>query len=114
MKLAFSSYLKSGSIDKAVAIRGVHDDNRITKIKIYSSKYFRNMLLLNESRFLWSQKQLHLNSSIKKDLKLRYLSYKIANKNGFLKYMYFLMYGILHPHLLKTRYRFIALKKHVV
>ncbi|MFC3160361.1 glycosyltransferase family 2 protein [Chryseobacterium arachidis] len=32
IKLAYHCYLKSGIIDKAVAMRGIHDDNRITKL----------------------------------------------------------------------------------
>ena len=49
IKLSFHCHLKSGIIDKAIAIRGVHDDNRITKIKPYSTKFYQNQILLQNS-----------------------------------------------------------------
>ena len=110
-KLSYHCYLKSGIIDKAIAIRGVHDDNRITKIKLYSSTYFKNMFLLLESRYLWSKNVKDLDPKIKKLIKLHYLSYKIANKKGISKYVNFVLYCITNPKLIKTSHRFVALKK---
>ncbi len=111
IKLSYHCHLKSGIIDEAIAIRGVHDDNRITKIKLYSSTYFKNMFLLLESRYLWSRNLKDLDSEIKKLIKLYYLSYKIANKKGISKYLNFALYCITNPKLIKTSHRFVALKK---
>ena len=111
-KLAYHCFLKSGIIDEAIAIRGVHDDNRITKIKPYSKKFYQNMILVQKSLFGWS-KSVHLEKSEYLHIELTYLSFKIANEKGFKKYFFFLKTALSHSSFLKTRYRFHALKKHV-
>lgn len=113
VKLSYHLFLKSGIIHKAVAIRGVHDDNRITKVKLYSTPYFKNMFLLYESRYIWSRQQKELSSKLKSIIKKRYISYKIANNRGLGKYFSYFANVILNPTLLKTRYRFVSLKKHL-
>lgn len=110
IKLAYHCYLKSGIIDEAIAVRGVHDNNRITKIKAYSSKFYRNNLLLHESLYQWSR-SLPPNPLYSKKIKLTYLSFKIANENGLKKWFSFVTTSLLYPEFLKTRYRFHALNK---
>lgn len=110
IKLAYLCHLKSGIIDKAIAIRGVHDDNRITKIKPYSKKFYQNNLLLHQSLYEWSISET-LNSLYSKRIQLNYLSFKIANETGFNKYFSYFINCIKYPELLKTRYRFHALMK---
>ncbi|KIC64986.1 glycosyltransferase family 2 protein [Chryseobacterium taiwanense] len=110
IKLAYLSHLKSGIIDEAIAIRGVHDDNRITKIKPYSKKFYQNNLLLHQSLYEWSIAE-KLNLSYSKRIQLNYLSFKIANETGFNKYFSYFINCIKYPELLKTRYRFHALMK---
>ncbi|WP_345203934.1 glycosyltransferase family 2 protein [Chryseobacterium ginsengisoli] len=108
LKLAYHCHLKSGIIDKAVAIRGIHDDNRITKIKPYSAKFYKNSLLYNESVYAWS-KSVDLNKDYSKKIKLEYLSFKIANQKGLKKWFSFLVTSLQYPEFVKTRYRFHAL-----
>ncbi|GEN74951.1 glycosyltransferase family 2 protein [Chryseobacterium hagamense] len=108
LKLSYHGYLKSGIIDKAVAMRGVHDDNRITKIKPYSAKFYRNSLFYNESLYLWS-KANKLEKKYAKKIRLNYLSFKIAHQKGLKKWISFLLTGLKHPEFFKTRYRFHAL-----
>ncbi|WBV59566.1 glycosyltransferase family 2 protein [Chryseobacterium camelliae] len=110
IKLAYLCYLKSGIIDKAVAIRGVHDDNRITKIKPYSEKFYKNNLLLQQSLYEWSL-TVKLKPEYSKRIKLNYLSFKMANEKGFKKYFSYLFNCLRYPELLKTRYRFHALMR---
>lgn len=112
IKLAYSCFLKSGNITQAVAMRGVHDDNRITKIKIYSSEFYRKQFLLAKSLYKWSLAENKLSKDIKNQLKLSYLSYKTANEKGLKKIVNFVFISLLNPEFLKTRYRFNALKKH--
>ncbi|GAB0155131.1 hypothetical protein CHRYSEOSP005_03910 [Chryseobacterium sp. Alg-005] len=111
IKLAYHCHLKSGIIDQAIAVRGVHDNNRITKIKPYSAKFYKNNLLLHESLYQWS-KSLPLDSLYSKKIKLTYLSFKIANQDIPKKWLSFLKISLLYPEFLKTRYRFHALNKH--
>lgn len=110
IKLAHSCYLKSGIIAQAIAIRGVHDDNRITKIKPYSKKFYQNNLLLHQSLYEWSIAE-KLNSLYSKRIQLNYLSFKIANETGLKKYISYCINCLKYPELLKTRYRFHALMK---
>lgn len=111
IKLSYTCYLKSGSIIEAVAMRGVHDDNRITKIKNYSSKYYYNNFLLQHSLWSWS-KEKKLERQYSNLLKLQYVSFKTANLNGIEKYLYYFSHLIANPKLLKTRYRFNAFNRH--
>lgn len=110
IKLAYVCHLKSGIIDKAVAIRGVHDDNRITKIKPYSEKFYKNNLLLQQSLYEWSL-TVKLKPEYSKRIKLNYLSFKMANEKGCKKYSSYLFNCLKYPELLKTRYRFHALMR---
>jgi glycosyltransferase involved in cell wall biosynthesis len=110
IKLAYLCHLKSGIIDHAIAIRGVHDDNRITKIKPYSKKFYQNNLLLHQSLYEWSIAE-KLNSLYSKRIQLNYLSFRIANETGLKKYISYCINCLKYPELLKTRYRFHALMK---
>lgn len=110
IKLAYLCHLKSGIIDKAVAIRGVHDDNRITKIKPYSKKFYQNNLLLQQSLYEWNV-AVKLKPEYSKRIKLNYLSFKMANEKGCKKYFSYLFNCLKYPELLKTRYRFHALMR---
>lgn len=111
IKAAYHCRLKTGNIDKAIAIRGVHDDNRITKIKTYSSKYFHNQFLLHQSLYEWSKKNIQENL-YKKIFEEKYISYRTAHKKGISKYGYYFFQCLKKPQLLKTRYRYIALMRH--
>lgn len=111
LKLAYHCYLKAGIIDEAVAIRGVHDDNRITKIKPYSSKFYQNSLLYSQSLYEWS-KVNKLEKQYAKKIELTYLSFKIANQKGLKKYLSFVITAMKNPEFLKTKYRFHALNNH--
>ncbi len=108
LKLAYHCYLKSGIIDKAVAMRGVHDDNRITKIKPYSAKFYRNSLLYNESLYKWSKAD-KLKKQYAEKIELNYLSFKIAHQKGLKKWISFLLTALRNPEFFKTKYRFHAL-----
>ncbi|MDQ1098525.1 MULTISPECIES: glycosyltransferase family 2 protein [Chryseobacterium] len=111
VRLAYHCHLKSGIIDKAVAIRGVHDDNRITKIKLYSTSFYKNNFLLHQSLYHWSREQ-PLDQDCMQAIKLNYLSFKIANQKGLHKWMSYFAAAVFNPLILKTRYRFHALTRH--
>lgn len=110
IKLSYHCHLKSGSIEKPVSIRGVHDDNRITKIEIYSEKYNERQFLLKESIFNWA-----LDKEISKEyfqhIVLSKKAFELSLNKGFRKYVNFLGAIFSDPKILKTRYRFTYLKK---
>lgn len=110
IKLAWEKNLKTGIIDKPIAIRTGHENNSITKVKNYSSLFFHHNALLYESLYIWSKSQKEMPAKIKKMFKYKYLSSKIAAKKGFSKYLLFLVNLPGNPQLLKTRYRYYALK----
>ena len=110
IKLAHCCHLKSGEISNAIAIRGVHDENRITKIKIYSQEYLRRQFLLWKSIYDWSKKnKLHPEES--KHILLQKKAFEIAIKKGFSKIITLISNVFRHPQILKTRYRFTFLKR---
>lgn len=110
IKLSYHVYLKSGIIDKAVAIRGVHDDNRITKIVRYSSKYNERQLLLWKSLYDWS-KFNNIDNVAKSRIFLSYRSFDLGVKKGIDKYFNILLALIKDPKILQSRYRFTFLNR---
>lgn len=112
LKLSYLCYLKTGIIDRAISVRGVHDNNRITKIKNYSSVFFKNSFLRYESLYKWSKDQKSISPEIRKEIFMRFLTFKISLTKFPKKYFLYIWMCVKNPVLLKTRHRFIALKKH--
>lgn len=110
VKLAFHCHLKSGIIDKAIAIRGVHDNNRITKIVRYSPQYNERQLLLWTSMNDWAKANA-LSSEAKAKIYLTYKSFDLALKKGLNKYSNIFLEVIKNPLILKTQYRFTYLNR---
>ena len=110
IKLAYHCYLKSGNILEAVAVRGVHDDNRITKITTYSQKYNERQFLLWNSILKWSR-DFEIKKEYKEHIYLKKTSYEISGEKGISKYYKLLTSLISNPKILKTRYRFTYLQK---
>lgn len=108
IKLAYHCHLKSGIIDEAIAVRGVHDDNRITKIIRYSPQYNQKQLLFWRSLYNWSiEEKLPLEYRIR--IYLSYKSFDLSQLKGISKYINILIEGIKNPEILKTQYRFTYL-----
>lgn len=105
IKLAYHCYLKSGIIDKAVAMRGIHDDNRITKIVQYSPQYNERQHIYWKSLYDWA-KMNHLKSEYKNRFYLNYKSFDLSLKKGLDKYFNIFLETIKNPTILKTKYRF--------
>lgn len=110
IKLAYHCFLKSGSIDEAISIRGVHDDNRITKIKIYSEKYNQRQLLLWNSVHDWA-KNKSMGPKYFQHILLRQKSFELSTMKGIAKYFSLASFIVSQPKILKTRYRFTYLQK---
>ncbi|MDC8106319.1 glycosyltransferase family 2 protein [Chryseobacterium sp. PTM-20240506] len=105
IKLTYHCYLKSGIIDKPVAIRGIHDDNRITKIIKYSPQYNQRQLLFWKSLYDWAEQQ-NISSESKEKIYLKYKSFDLSQKTGLIKYYNIFIEAIKNPNILKTQYRF--------
>lgn len=105
IKLAYHCYLKTGIIDKAVAIRGIHDDNRITKIKKYSPQYNQRQFLFWNSLHQWS-KANRLDQDAKRHIGLQKKAFELSVKKGFSKAKTLFTAILKDPNILKTKYRF--------
>ncbi|SDQ35604.1 Glycosyltransferase involved in cell wall bisynthesis [Chryseobacterium soldanellicola] len=105
IKLAYHCYLKSGIIDQPVAIRGIHDDNRITKIVQYSPQYNQRQYIYWKSLYDWASSQ-NIPEEYKKRVYLSYKSFDLSQKKGLIKYLNIIVEGLKNPDILKTKYRF--------
>ncbi|UZT96659.1 glycosyltransferase family 2 protein [Chryseobacterium fluminis] len=105
IKLAYHCYLKSGIIDQPVAVRGIHDDNRITKIIQYSPQYNQRQYLYWKSLYDWA-KAAHIPAEYKNRIYLSYTSFNLSLKKGLTKYCGIIWEAIKNPEILKTKYRF--------
>ncbi len=112
LKLAYHCHLKSGNIKEAVAVRGVHDDNRITKIEQYSEKYNQRQFLLWDSIFKWS-KDKNISSRFQNHIFLKRKSFELSLKKGWNKYVLLIATAFFRPEILKTRYRFTITKNKI-
>lgn len=110
IKLAYYTHLKSGDITEAVAVRGVHDDNRITKIELYSEKYNQRQQLLWNSVFDWS-KDKDIRKEYGEHIYLKKSAFDLSLKKGVAKYAGLLFATLKNPKILKTRYRFTYLNR---
>lgn len=110
IKLSYTCYLKSGMIEKAVAVRGVHDHNRITKIIKYSKKYNERQFLLWQSLNDWAAPN-PINAPYKKAIYLNFKAFDLSLKKGFKKYLLLILNIIKTPDILKSRYRFTYLNR---
>lgn len=105
IKLAYHCYLKTGNITEAVAMRGIHDDNRITKIIKYSPQYNQRQFLLWKSLNEWAVSH-QVPEEAGKRIYLIYKSFDLSLKKGLIKYCNILKEALKNPEILKTKYRF--------
>ena len=110
IKLSFHCYLKIGLISEAVSMRGVHDDNRITKIKRYSETYNHRQFLLWNSIYNWS-KDKNIEKTYLEHIELNKKSFELSTKKGISKYLTLALSIAKNPKILKTRYRYTFLKR---
>ncbi len=105
IRLAYHCRLKTGIIDKAIAMRGIHDNNRITKIIRYTPEYNQRQLLYWTSLYRWAASR-NLPYSYKKRIYLIYKSFDLSLKKGVNKYIGILLEIMKNPEIVKTKYRF--------
>ena len=83
-RLSYHLDLYPGILDKAVAIRGVHESNRITQVDIGKIKPSISKVMLWKEMKDWSEQEKSIPDDIKIHIKRMHRSYEIANAN-FLK-----------------------------
>lgn len=108
LKLAHQCYLKSGIIDLPVAMRGMHDDNRITKIIKYSPQYNQRQFLFWNSLYEWSQTR-SLEKDAAQHIYLQKKAFELSGKKGASKTIGLFTAIFKNPNILRTKYRFTYL-----
>lgn len=78
-RLSYYLDLYPGILDKAVAIRGVHENNRITKIDSREVKPATTRVVLWKEVNHWAEHEATLPEEIKLHIKRVYRSFEIAN-----------------------------------
>ncbi|MFP3595974.1 glycosyltransferase family 2 protein [Chryseobacterium sp. SIMBA_029] len=78
-RLSYYLDLYPGILDKAVAIRGVHENNRITKIDSREVKPATTRVVLWKEVNHWAEHEATLPKEIKLHIKRVYRSFEIAN-----------------------------------
>lgn len=84
LRLSFYLDLYPGIIDKAIAIRGVHENNRITKVDSRVINPAISRVLLWKELQIWAQGEKGISEDIKVHIKRMHRSFEIA-KAPFLK-----------------------------
>ncbi|MBB4806615.1 glycosyltransferase involved in cell wall biosynthesis [Chryseobacterium defluvii] len=78
-RLSYYLKLYPGIVDKAVAMRGVHEDNRITQVDSRKVKPSSTRVLLWKEVNHWAQAEQSIPGNIKLHIERMYRSFEIAN-----------------------------------
>ncbi|MDR6515976.1 glycosyltransferase family 2 protein [Chryseobacterium camelliae] len=78
-RLSYYLDLYPGILDKAVAVRGVHEENRITKVDSGIIKPASTKILLWKEVHDWAEHEPTIPQNIKKHIARMYRSFEIAN-----------------------------------
>ncbi|WP_068940483.1 glycosyltransferase family 2 protein [Chryseobacterium timonianum] len=92
LRLSYYLNLYPGILDKAVAVRGVHEDNRITLVDSKKVNPATTRVLLWKEVDAWAENEATLPENIKLHIKRMYRSFQIANSPGSKKWGMILKY----------------------
>ncbi|WP_312343535.1 glycosyltransferase family 2 protein [Chryseobacterium binzhouense] len=84
VRLAYYLQLYTGINDQAIAIRGIHENNRITQVETKQTKPSSTKILLWEELKKWAETEQELPEEYKTHINRTHRSYEIANAS-FLK-----------------------------
>ena len=93
-RLSFYLDLYPGILDKAVAIRGVHEDNRITKVEAKTIKPAKTKVLLWKEVNAWASAEDDIPDPVKLHIRRMYRSFQIAEAPALKKWGMILQYLI--------------------
>lgn len=92
LRLSYYIDLYPGIIDKAVAMRGVHEDNRITQVETNKIKPAISRVIFWNEVNIWAQNEETLPENIKTHIKRMLRSFEIANASGLKKWSMLIKY----------------------
>lgn len=93
-RLSYYLDLYSGILDKAVAVRGVHESNRITQVDSKKINPAKTRVLLWKEVNDWASQEKTIPQDIKLHIKRMHRSWEIANNSGIRKWTMILKYAI--------------------
>ncbi len=93
-RLSYYLDLYPGILDKAVAIRGVHESNRITQVDSKKINPAKSRVLLWKEVNDWASQEKTIPQDIKIHIKRMHRSWEIANNSGIRKWTMILKYAI--------------------
>lgn len=82
-RLSYYCKLYPGILDQAVAMRGVHEENRITKVDSKQVKPAKTKVMLWREVNSWAEKESSMPEDIKLHIKRMHRSWEIANSPFF-------------------------------
>ncbi|MBP2618678.1 glycosyltransferase family 2 protein [Chryseobacterium jejuense] len=91
-RLSYYLNLYPGILDKAIAVRGVHEDNRITLVDSKKVNPATTRVLLWKEVDAWAENETTLPEHIKLHIKRMYRSFQIANSSNSKKWGMILKY----------------------
>ncbi|WP_228442262.1 hypothetical protein [Chryseobacterium nematophagum] len=94
-RLSYYLNLYPGILDKAIAVRGVHENNRITDIETKKIKPCTTKILLWREIKHWSKQESTIPPDMKLHIERMYRSFEIANAPLLKKIGMIMMYLIL-------------------
>lgn len=93
-RISYYLDLYSGILDQAVAVRGVHENNRITQVDSKKINPASTRVLLWREVNSWAQNEPTMPTDIKLHIKRMHRSWEIANASPLKKWMMILRYLI--------------------
>ncbi|CAA7197057.1 glycosyltransferase family 2 protein [Chryseobacterium potabilaquae] len=94
-RLSYYLDLYPGILNKAIAMRGIHEDNRITDIETRKIKPCTTKVLLWKEISVWSEEEKTIPEDTKLHIKRMYWSFQIANAPLLKKILMILRYLII-------------------
>lgn len=92
-RLSYYLDLYPGILDQAIAVRGVHESNRITQPGNQKAKLAKTRLLLWQEIHDWAENENTIPENVKQHIKRMYRSFQIANAPGLKKWGMIIKYA---------------------
>lgn len=102
LRLSFYTNLYSGIIDEAIAIRGVHENNRITQVETGKIKPSSTRILLWNEVNHWAKSENSIPKDITKHIERVFRSYEIAEASIPKKWMLITKYLFTDHHIIRS------------
>ncbi|WP_230036050.1 glycosyltransferase family 2 protein [Chryseobacterium sp. Bi04] len=101
-RLSYYLDLYPGILDRPVAMRGIHENNRITKIETREEKPAKTRVLLWKEIKDWAESEVEISKEAKTHIIRMHRSFEIANSRWLIKRIMILKYAILDYYSIRS------------